>query len=100
MIGKGGSSRVYEVLSHSNQMFVVKRVSLDRTDQETMSGYMNDISLLKRLEGNHRITRLIDSEVRLTSLLKVITKTLIKGLYARCCKPCMLSTKRRSSILI
>lgn len=64
MIGKGGSSRVYKVLSHSNQMFAVKRVSLDRTDQETMSGYMNEISLLKRLEGNHRIIRLIDSEVK------------------------------------
>ncbi|KAF9777981.1 kinase-like domain-containing protein, partial [Thelephora terrestris] len=64
MIGKGGSSRVYKVLSHSNQMYAVKRVSLDRTDQETMSGYMNEISLLKRLEGNHRIIRLIDSEVK------------------------------------
>jgi len=64
MIGKGGSSRVYKVLSQSNQMFAVKRVSLDRTDQETMSGYMNEISLLKRLEGNHRIIRLIDSEVK------------------------------------
>jgi serine/threonine-protein kinase TTK/MPS1 len=64
MIGKGGSSRVYKVLSNNNQMFAVKRVSLDRTDQETMSGYMNEISLLKRLEGNHRIIRLIDSEVK------------------------------------
>lgn len=64
MIGKGGSSRVYKVLSHNNQMFAVKRVSLDRTDQETMSGYMNEISLLKRLEGNHRIIKLIDSEVK------------------------------------
>ncbi|KAF9649924.1 kinase-like protein [Thelephora ganbajun] len=64
MIGKGGSSRVYKVLSHNNQMFAVKRVSLDRTDQETMNGYMNEISLLKRLEGNHRIIRLIDSEVK------------------------------------
>ena len=64
LIGKGGSSRVYKVLSHSNQMFAVKRVSLDRTDEATMNGYMNEISLLKRLEGNHRIIRLIDSEVK------------------------------------
>ena len=64
MIGKGGSSRVYKVLNNNNQMYAVKRVSLDRTDQETMSGYMNEISLLKRLEGNHRIIRLIDSEVK------------------------------------
>ena len=29
-----------------------------------MAGYMNEIQLLKRLDGNHRIIRLIDSEVR------------------------------------
>jgi serine/threonine protein kinase len=64
MIGKGGSSRVYRVLNNANQMFAIKRVSLDKTDAETMSGYMNEIALLKRLEGNNRIIRLIDSEVR------------------------------------
>jgi serine/threonine-protein kinase TTK/MPS1 len=64
MIGKGGSSRVYRVLSNSNQTFAIKRVSLDKTDAETMNGYMNEIALLKRLEGNNRIIRLIDSEVR------------------------------------
>ena len=64
MIGKGGSSRVYRVLSTANELYAVKRVSLDKTDAETMSGYMNEIALLKRLEGNQRIIRLIDSEVR------------------------------------
>jgi serine/threonine-protein kinase TTK/MPS1 len=64
MIGKGGSSRVYRVLSNSNQTFAIKRVALDKTDAETMNGYMNEIALLKRLEGNNRIIRLIDSEVR------------------------------------
>ena len=42
----------------------MKRVTLDRTDQETMNGYMNEIALLRRLEGNSRIIRLLDSEVR------------------------------------
>lgn len=64
MVGKGGSSRVYRVLNSANQMFAIKRVSLDKTDPETMSGYMNEIALLKRLEGNNRIIRLMDSEVR------------------------------------
>ena len=36
MIGKGGSSRVYRVITPSNEIFALKRVSLDRTDQETM----------------------------------------------------------------
>ena len=64
MIGKGGSSRVFRVLNHANELYAIKRVSLDKTDAETMSGYMNEIALLKRLEGNSRIIRLIDSELK------------------------------------
>lgn len=64
MIGKGGSSRVYRVLSSLNGLYAIKRVSLDKTDSETMSGYMNEIALLKRLSGNKRIISLIDSEVK------------------------------------
>ncbi|KAJ3505458.1 hypothetical protein NLJ89_g7406 [Agrocybe chaxingu] len=64
MIGKGGSSRVYRVLNHANELYAIKRVSLDKTDTETMNGYMNEIALLKRLDGNSRIIRLIDSELK------------------------------------
>ena len=64
LLGKGGSSRVYRVMDNSQEMFALKRVSLDKTDQESMNGYMNEIALLKRLDGNHRIIRLIDSEVK------------------------------------
>ena len=51
-------------MNNANEIYAIKRVSLDKTDPETMSGYMNEIALLKRLEGNSRIIRLIDSEVR------------------------------------
>jgi serine/threonine-protein kinase TTK/MPS1 len=64
LIGKGGSSRVYRVLNNANELYAIKRVSLDKTDSDTMSGYMNEIALLKRLDGNSRIIRLIDSEVK------------------------------------
>ena len=64
MIGKGGSSRVFRVLSNANELYAIKRVSLDKTDSDTMSGYINEIALLKRLDGNSRIIRLIDSEVK------------------------------------
>ncbi|PPQ65143.1 hypothetical protein CVT24_011038 [Panaeolus cyanescens] len=64
MIGKGGSSRVFRVLNHANELYAIKRVSLDKTDPETMNGYINEIKLLKRLEGNNRIIRLIDSELK------------------------------------
>src|ERR1700693_4215015 len=64
MIGKGGSSRVYRVMNASNEIYAIKRVSLDKTDADTMSGYMNEIALLKRLDGNNRIIKLMDSELR------------------------------------
>lgn len=64
MIGKGGSSRVFRVLNGANELYAIKRVSLDKTDAETMNGYLNEIALLKRLDGNSRIIRLIDSEVK------------------------------------
>ena len=64
MIGKGGSSRVFRVLNHANELYAIKRVSLDKADADTLSGYMNEIALLKRLEGNSRIIRLVDSEVK------------------------------------
>lgn len=64
LIGKGGSSRVYRVMNAANEIFAIKRVSLDKTDAETMKGYMNEIGLLKRLEGNNRIIQLFDSEVK------------------------------------
>ena len=64
LIGKGGSSRVYRVMNNANEIYAIKRVSLDKTDVETMSGYMNEIALLKRLNGNNRIIRLVDSEVK------------------------------------
>lgn len=64
MVGKGGSSRVYRVMTAAAEIYAIKRVSLDKTDSETMSGFMNEIALLKRLDGNNRIIRLVDSEVR------------------------------------
>lgn len=51
-------------MNAANEIFAIKRVSLDKTDAETMKGYMNEIGLLKRLEGNNRIIQLFDSEVK------------------------------------
>lgn len=51
-------------MSSNDEIFAIKRVSLDKADSETMKGYMNEIALLKRLEGNSRIIRLIDSQLK------------------------------------
>ncbi|KAH9891689.1 kinase-like domain-containing protein [Cubamyces lactineus] len=67
LIGKGGSSRVFRVMNGANEIFALKRVALDKADADTIAGYMNEIGLLKRLDGNARIIRLLDSEVRQTT---------------------------------
>ena len=64
MIGRGGTSRVYKVVSPKNDILALKRVQIDPSDHETMKGYMNEIALLKRLDGNDRIIRLIDSDTK------------------------------------
>ncbi|KAI0269886.1 kinase-like domain-containing protein [Gloeopeniophorella convolvens] len=51
-------------MNNANEIYAIKRVSLDKTDSDTISGYMNEIALLKRLSGNSRIIRLVDSEVK------------------------------------
>ncbi len=51
-------------MNASNELFALKRVSLDKTDADTLHGYMNEIALLKRLDGNSRIIRLYDSELK------------------------------------
>ncbi|KAF5369492.1 hypothetical protein D9758_002640 [Tetrapyrgos nigripes] len=65
LLGKGGSSKVWRVLSNTNEIYALKRVVLEKTDQETLNGYINELHLLRRLEGNKRIIRLIDSEVKI-----------------------------------
>jgi serine/threonine-protein kinase TTK/MPS1 len=52
-------------MSDKNEILAIKRVSLEKADPETLKGYMNEIGLLKRLAGNNRIIRLVDSEARL-----------------------------------
>lgn len=64
LIGKGGTSRVFRVMTGANEVYAIKRVALDKTDPETMSSYMNEIALLRRLDGNSRIIKLIDSEIK------------------------------------
>ena len=64
LLGKGGSSRVYRVMSNNNEILAIKRVALDKSDSETINGYLNEMALLRRLDGNKRIIKLIDSEVK------------------------------------
>jgi serine/threonine-protein kinase TTK/MPS1 len=64
LLGRGGSSRVYRVLTKDNEIYAVKKVALDKSSEDEFNGYKNEISLLRRLEGNDRIIKLFDAEIR------------------------------------
>ena len=65
VIGKGGSSKVYRVMSSDAKIWAIKKVSLgsETLRQDTLNGYLNEIGLLKRLSSNPSIINLGDSEI-------------------------------------
>ncbi|KAI3638571.1 hypothetical protein MIR68_003069 [Amoeboaphelidium protococcarum] len=63
LIGKGGSSKVFKVLSPDGQIYALKRVQLKGVDAQTISGYLNEIALLKKLDSCERIIHLVDQEI-------------------------------------
>jgi len=63
VIGKGGSCKVYRVLSKECQVLAIKKVKLNGMEQSTIDSYANEIALLKKLRGNPAIIQMFDSEV-------------------------------------
>ncbi|OHT13281.1 CAMK family protein kinase [Tritrichomonas foetus] len=62
-IGKGGSSKVYKVLAPDGNTYALKIVDLSQASQEAIESFVNEIHLLKVLQGSDRIIQLIDSQV-------------------------------------
>lgn len=63
VIGKGGSCKVYRVLSKDFRVLALKRVKIAGMDEKSIQSYANEISLLRRLGGNPSIINMYDSEV-------------------------------------
>ena len=55
---------MWRVMTGNNEVYAMKRVALDRVDRDGIASYVNEIALLKRLDGNRRIIKLIDSELK------------------------------------
>lgn len=64
MVGKGGSSKVYKVLSADYKIFALKRVKVPSSQRAALASYANEIDLLKSLQGRSTIVQLHDAEVR------------------------------------
>jgi serine/threonine-protein kinase TTK/MPS1 len=63
LVGRGGSSKVFKVLASDGKLYALKRVQLRGVDATTVAGYINEMSLLKRLQECEHIIKLIDAEV-------------------------------------
>jgi len=74
LLGKGGSSRVYEAFDEEKSIVVaIKRVDLSDADEAQTAGYVNEINMLSKLQGEDRIVRLHDYEkVEAEEILYVI----------------------------
>ncbi|XP_033116973.1 dual specificity protein kinase Ttk-like isoform X2 [Anneissia japonica] len=65
LIGKGGSSKVYQVYSADvKNVLAIKRVDLELADDLTKQGYINEITLLTRLQKKtEKIIKLYDFQI-------------------------------------
>ncbi|CAK6954237.1 dual specificity protein kinase Ttk [Scomber scombrus] len=64
VIGRGGSSKVYQVLDHKKQLFAVKYVDLEGADDQTRESYKNEIEHLNHLQQfSDQIVKLYDYEI-------------------------------------
>jgi serine/threonine protein kinase len=62
LIGKGGSCKVFKIISEQGNVFALKKIKLKGQDSSVIAGYKNEIILLNKLRDNDRIIKLIDAE--------------------------------------
>ena len=76
LIGKGGSSRVYKCVGFleekKSEIFAIKQVDLSDQDEETCSGFLNEIKLLRSLKHESQIVHLYDHQISGGKLLLVL----------------------------
>ncbi len=71
-LGKGGSSKVYRVLSPDSKIVALKIVSLKGHDKQTLEGFVNEVQLLHKLRGKPNIIELKDFELQKECLMIVM----------------------------
>lgn len=75
VIGRGGSSQVVEALDESSREVVaIKIVDLDGESREVRNAYMNEIALLRNLQGSKHVITMYDYELVDDTLYVVLEK--------------------------
>ncbi len=73
VLGRGGSSKVFRVLSDAGHVYALKRVRVPPKDARALESFANEITLLARLRGHPCIIQLVDSHVdRRTGLVLML----------------------------
>ena len=72
VIGKGGSSKVFRVLSGEGDIYALKQVRVSSEDEKAIASFSNEITLLKKLAGHPSIIRLVDATVETGSVRMVL----------------------------
>ncbi|CAI5756177.1 unnamed protein product [Candida verbasci] len=73
IIGRGGSSKVYQVrLLQNNKEYALKKVSLDQF--EDVNGFKGEIDLLIKLRNSSRVVKLIDHAITDSSIYLIMEK--------------------------
>ncbi|XP_042627904.1 dual specificity protein kinase Ttk-like isoform X2 [Cyprinus carpio] len=64
MIGRGGSSKVYQVFDHKKHAYALKYVNLEEADAQAVESYKNEIEHLNHLQQySDQIIKLYDYEI-------------------------------------
>ncbi|XP_016375077.1 dual specificity protein kinase Ttk-like isoform X2 [Sinocyclocheilus rhinocerous] len=64
MIGRGGSSKVYQVFDHKKHVYALKYVNLEEADAQAVESYKNEIEHLNHLQQySDQIIKLYDYEI-------------------------------------
>nr|XP_055067999.1 dual specificity protein kinase Ttk isoform X2 [Misgurnus anguillicaudatus] len=64
MIGRGGSSKVYQVFDHKKHTYALKYVNLEEADAQAVESYKNEIEHLNHLQQySDQIIKLYDYEI-------------------------------------
>ena len=73
MIGRGGSSEVYTVFDSDYAQYALKYIDIRSADACVVESYINEITLLKRLQGHESIIRLHDWEMdKKNKVIKIV----------------------------
>lgn len=64
VMGKGGSSKVYQVFDNNHKIKAIKVVDLNNANDLIVEGYKNEIKLLQRLQYCEQVIKMYDSEYK------------------------------------